>query len=107
LRARGGTKKGCVCSQGIASFIELATSAGICIANSEKILRNAKTEDFDKIVEHLLTKANARGVIMFVDEDNTRYKYTKSEKNSGIMNFGYEKRKIKEQNKIIHFQHLC
>jgi hypothetical protein len=59
--------------QGIASFIELATSAGICIANSEKILRNAKTEDFDKIVERLVQKANARGVIMFVDEDNTRF----------------------------------
>ncbi|XP_059488635.1 metabotropic glutamate receptor 8-like isoform X2 [Neocloeon triangulifer] len=58
--------------KGIASFIELATSSGICIAVSEKILRNAQTEDFDKIVERLVQKANARGVIMFVDEDNTR-----------------------------------
>ncbi|KAK6620066.1 hypothetical protein RUM44_006466 [Polyplax serrata] len=58
--------------QGIASFISLATSAGICIAVSEKILRNSKQEDFDRIVERLLTKPNARGVVMFVDEDNTR-----------------------------------
>ncbi|XP_065350296.1 metabotropic glutamate receptor 3-like isoform X1 [Cloeon dipterum] len=58
--------------KGIQSFIEIAASSGICIAVSEKILRNAKTEDFDKIVERLVQKANARGVIMFVDEDNTR-----------------------------------
>ncbi|KAF4532507.1 hypothetical protein B566_EDAN007622, partial [Ephemera danica] len=58
--------------QGIASFIDLATSAGICIAVTEKILRNSRTEDFDRIVEKLLMKANARGVVMFVDEDNTR-----------------------------------
>ncbi|XP_046405665.1 metabotropic glutamate receptor 6 [Ischnura elegans] len=58
--------------KGIASFIELSSTAGICIAVSEKILRNAKTEDFDRIVEKLFTKPNARGVVMFVDEDNTR-----------------------------------
>lgn len=44
----------------------------VCVAVSEKILRNAKTEDFDKIIERLSSKHNARGVVLFVDEDNIR-----------------------------------
>lgn len=58
--------------QGIASFIRFAGDSGICIAVSEKILRNSKTEDFDHIVDKLLAKSSARAVILFVDEDNTR-----------------------------------
>ncbi|XP_076762369.1 metabotropic glutamate receptor 4 isoform X3 [Xylocopa sonorina] len=57
---------------GIASFIALSIEYGICVAVSEKILRNAKTEDFDRIVERLNSKHNARGVVLFVDEDNIR-----------------------------------
>jgi len=55
--------------QGIASFIALSSEYNICVAISEKILRNAKTEDFDRIIERLSSKHNARGVIIFVDED--------------------------------------
>lgn len=58
--------------QGIASFITLSSENHICIAVSEKILRNSRPEDFDRIVERLGTKHNARGVILFVDEDNVR-----------------------------------
>ncbi|XP_076762367.1 metabotropic glutamate receptor 8 isoform X2 [Xylocopa sonorina] len=58
--------------KGIASFIALSIEYGICVAVSEKILRNAKTEDFDRIVERLNSKHNARGVVLFVDEDNIR-----------------------------------
>ncbi|XP_017757027.1 PREDICTED: metabotropic glutamate receptor 7-like, partial [Eufriesea mexicana] len=58
--------------KGIASFISLSMEYGVCVAVSEKILRNAKTEDFDKIVERLSSKHNARGVVLFVDEDNIR-----------------------------------
>ncbi|GLV42938.1 metabotropic Glutamate Receptor [Carabus blaptoides fortunei] len=58
--------------KGIASFISIAAEAGICIGVSEKILRNSRTEDFDRIIERLLQKSQARAVIMFVDEDNTR-----------------------------------
>lgn len=58
--------------QGIASFISYAADAGICIAITEKILRNSHTEDFDRIIEKLLQKAQARAVVLFVDEDNTR-----------------------------------
>ncbi|KAG5319200.1 GRM7 protein, partial [Pseudoatta argentina] len=58
--------------KGIASFIALSTEYNICVAVSEKILRNSKTEDFDRIIERLSSKHNARGVITFVDEDNIR-----------------------------------
>ncbi|XP_076382238.1 metabotropic glutamate receptor 8 isoform X2 [Megalopta genalis] len=58
--------------KGIASFISMSIEYGICVAVSEKILRNAKNEDFDKIIDRLSSKHNARGVILFVDEDNIR-----------------------------------
>ncbi|XP_067205710.1 metabotropic glutamate receptor 8-like isoform X2 [Linepithema humile] len=58
--------------KGIASFVALSAEYNICVAVSEKILRNAKTEDFDRIIERLSSKHNARGVIIFVDEDNIR-----------------------------------
>lgn len=42
------------------------------MAVSEKILRNAKEEDFDRIIKNLYSKKRARAVVMFVDEDNVR-----------------------------------
>ncbi|XP_019868539.2 metabotropic glutamate receptor 7-like [Aethina tumida] len=57
--------------RGIASFIAYSLEAGICIAVTEKVLRNSKTEDFDRIIERLVQKS-ARAVVLFVDEDNTR-----------------------------------
>ncbi|XP_069942586.1 metabotropic glutamate receptor 8-like [Cherax quadricarinatus] len=58
--------------KGIASFTKLAEKSGICIAVSERIQRITKPEDFDLIIERLYTKPQARVIIMFVDEDNTR-----------------------------------
>ncbi|XP_016842325.1 metabotropic glutamate receptor 7 isoform X1 [Nasonia vitripennis] len=58
--------------KGIASFVSLSAEYNICVAVSEKIMRNAKPEDFERIVEHLDSKRNARGVVLFVDEDNIR-----------------------------------
>ncbi|KAF5294721.1 hypothetical protein FQA39_LY00205 [Lamprigera yunnana] len=58
--------------KGIASFISYSADAGICIATTEKVLRNSKTEDFDRIIEKLIQKPQARAVVLFVDEDNTR-----------------------------------
>ncbi|KAL3289431.1 hypothetical protein HHI36_022856 [Cryptolaemus montrouzieri] len=57
--------------RGIASFISHSSEANICIAVTEKIQRNSKIEDFDRIIERLLQKP-ARAVVLFVDEDNTR-----------------------------------
>ena len=64
--------------QGIASFVQLAGAAGICIAASEKILRRAADADYDRIVERLAQKSGARGVVMFATEDETRYTTTYS-----------------------------
>ncbi|KAK5639566.1 hypothetical protein RI129_012058 [Pyrocoelia pectoralis] len=58
--------------KGIASFISYSVDAGICIATSEKVLRNSRMEDFDRIIEKLIQKLQARAVVLFVDEDNTR-----------------------------------
>ncbi|XP_064084977.1 metabotropic glutamate receptor 8-like isoform X2 [Macrobrachium nipponense] len=58
--------------KGIASFSKLAQQFGICIAVVERIQRITKPEDFDHIIDRLSTKPQARVVIMFVDEDNTR-----------------------------------
>ncbi|XP_017772969.1 PREDICTED: metabotropic glutamate receptor 7 isoform X2 [Nicrophorus vespilloides] len=58
--------------KGIASFISYSTAAGICIATTEKIQRNSRLDDFDRIIEKLIQKPQARAVILFVDEDNTR-----------------------------------
>ena len=58
--------------QGISSFTSQASSAGICVAVAEKIQRNADEAHFDETIAHLAAKPEARGVIMFVDEDNIR-----------------------------------
>lgn len=53
----------------------LAEAAGICIAVSEKILRRAEDADYDRIIERLSQKSSARGVVMFADEDETRFEH--------------------------------
>lgn len=58
--------------KGISSFIQLATKSGICIGVSITINRNADDQEFDKVVETLLSKEKAKAVILFVDEDKTR-----------------------------------
>jgi hypothetical protein len=58
--------------QGIASFLQAASRLNICVAVSEKILRNSKEEDFERIIKSLYSKKRARAVVMFVDEDNVR-----------------------------------
>lgn len=59
--------------KGIASFMATAAQLGICVAVSEKISRHSKSDDeFDRIIENLSLKPQARAVVMFVDEDNIR-----------------------------------
>lgn len=52
--------------------MQAASRLNICVAVSEKILRNAKEEDFDRIIKNLYSKKRARAVVIFVDEDNVR-----------------------------------
>ena len=58
--------------KGIEHFKILANKEGVCIAESAKVSRNAKHADFIRIIEQLSSKANARVVVLFVDEDNCR-----------------------------------
>ncbi len=58
--------------KGIASFVSLAKSAGICVAVRAKIGRNAQRDEFDAIVDQLSSKPKARAVVLFVDEDRVR-----------------------------------
>ncbi|XP_074594692.1 metabotropic glutamate receptor 8-like isoform X2 [Brevipalpus obovatus] len=61
--------------RGIEFFRKLAAESNdttICIAETAKISRNAKPEDFIKIIKQLYSKDRARAVVMFVDEDNCR-----------------------------------
>lgn len=58
--------------KGIASFLRAAAELDICVAVNEKITRNSKDEDFDRIIERLYSKKQARAVVMFVDEDNVK-----------------------------------
>jgi hypothetical protein len=51
--------------KGIASFIQLATKSGICIARSMKISRNAPLQEFDAVVDSLLEDTRAK-----VSKDN-------------------------------------
>ncbi len=60
--------------KGIASFVALAKREGICIAVSTKIKRAATKHQFDAIVDALASKPKARAVVLFVDEDRTRYR---------------------------------
>lgn len=59
--------------QGIQSFIQTANGLGICVAVSEKVSRHSRPEDFDRIIDNLWHKPQARVVVMFVDEDNVRW----------------------------------
>lgn len=52
--------------------MSIANELGICVAVAEKVSRHTKESDFDRIIEKLAKKPQARAVVMFVDEDNTR-----------------------------------
>ena len=51
----------CVCQTG-----------GLCIAQSIKIPREPKLGEFDKLIKRLMETSNARGVIIFANEDDIK-----------------------------------
>ncbi|XP_034021510.1 metabotropic glutamate receptor 6-like [Thalassophryne amazonica] len=54
------------------SFFLSSVSGGVCIAQSVKIPREPTDGEFDKIVKRLMETSNARGVIIFANEDDIR-----------------------------------
>ncbi|XP_061113204.1 glutamate receptor, metabotropic 6a [Conger conger] len=56
---------------GVDAFIQISREAGgLCIAQSLKIPREPKPGEFDKIIKRLMETSNARGVIIFANEDD-------------------------------------
>ncbi|XP_054548601.1 metabotropic glutamate receptor 8 isoform X1 [Talpa occidentalis] len=49
-----------------------ANGGGVCIAQSQKIPREPRPGEFEKIIKRLLETPNARAVIMFANEDDIR-----------------------------------
>ncbi|KAH0502913.1 Metabotropic glutamate receptor 8, partial [Microtus ochrogaster] len=47
-------------------------TGGVCIAQSQKIPREPRPGEFEKIIKRLLETPNARAVIMFANEDDIR-----------------------------------
>ncbi|CAH1782650.1 unnamed protein product, partial [Owenia fusiformis] len=58
--------------KGISAFEDLALKSGICIAQSLKIPREFTSETYDGIMTSLFLTANAKVVVLFVNEDNAR-----------------------------------
>ncbi|XP_048450296.1 metabotropic glutamate receptor 8-like, partial [Rhincodon typus] len=56
---------------GVEAFSQISREAGgVCIAQSLKIPREPKPGEFEKIVHRLMETPNARGIIIFANEDD-------------------------------------
>uniref|UniRef100_A0A087Y186 Glutamate receptor, metabotropic 6a n=1 Tax=Poecilia formosa TaxID=48698 RepID=A0A087Y186_POEFO len=58
---------------GVEAFMQISREAGgVCIAQSVKIPREPAEGEFDKIIKRLMETSNARGVIIFANEDDIK-----------------------------------
>ncbi|XP_034733779.1 metabotropic glutamate receptor 6-like [Etheostoma cragini] len=58
---------------GVEAFMQISREAGgVCIAQSVKIPREPTAGEFDKIIKRLMETSNARGVIIFANEDDIK-----------------------------------
>ncbi|GAA6086367.1 glutamate receptor, metabotropic 6a [Tachysurus ichikawai] len=58
---------------GVDAFVQISREAGgLCIAQSMKIPRDPKPGEFDKIIKRLMETPNARGIIIFANEDDIK-----------------------------------
>ncbi|KFO33427.1 Metabotropic glutamate receptor 6 [Fukomys damarensis] len=58
---------------GVEAFVQISREAGgVCIARSVKIPREPKPGEFDKVIRRLMETPNARGIIIFANEDDIR-----------------------------------
>ncbi|XP_064431672.1 metabotropic glutamate receptor 8 isoform X2 [Mirounga angustirostris] len=58
---------------GVEAFTQISREiGGVCIAQSQKIPREPRPGEFEKIIRRLLETPNARAVIMFANEDDIR-----------------------------------
>uniref|UniRef100_A0A2R9BEN6 Glutamate metabotropic receptor 6 n=1 Tax=Pan paniscus TaxID=9597 RepID=A0A2R9BEN6_PANPA len=58
---------------GVEAFVQISREAGgVCIAQSIKIPREPKPGEFSKVIRRLMETPNARGIIIFANEDDIR-----------------------------------
>ncbi|KAF7243842.1 Metabotropic glutamate receptor 8 [Varanus komodoensis] len=58
---------------GVDAFVQISREAGgVCIAQSIKIPREPKPGEFDKLIKRLMETPNARGIIIFANEDDIK-----------------------------------
>nr|XP_012306941.1 metabotropic glutamate receptor 6 isoform X2 [Aotus nancymaae] len=58
---------------GVEAFVQISREAGgVCIAQSIKIPREPKPGEFNKVIRRLMETPNARGIIIFANEDDIR-----------------------------------
>ncbi|XP_043944285.1 metabotropic glutamate receptor 3 [Protopterus annectens] len=57
---------------GIEAFEQEARLRGICIATSEKVGRSNSKHSYDRVIEELLQKPNAKVVVLFMRSDDAR-----------------------------------
>ncbi|XP_043936631.1 metabotropic glutamate receptor 6-like [Protopterus annectens] len=58
---------------GVEAFMQISREAGgVCIAQSVKIPREPKPGFFDKTIQRLMETSNARGIIIFANEDDIK-----------------------------------
>ncbi|XP_069503595.1 metabotropic glutamate receptor 8-like isoform X2 [Ambystoma mexicanum] len=58
---------------GVEAFVQISReSGGVCIAQSIKIPREPRPGEFDKVIKRLLETSNARGIIIFANEDDIK-----------------------------------
>ncbi|KAF7656859.1 hypothetical protein LDENG_00034670 [Lucifuga dentata] len=58
---------------GVDAFLQISREAGgLCIAQSIKIPREPRPGEFEKIIKRLMESSNARGVIIFANEDDIK-----------------------------------
>nr|XP_043895037.1 glutamate receptor, metabotropic 6a isoform X2 [Solea senegalensis] len=59
---------------GVDAFMQISREeGGVCIAQSVKIPREPTLGEFDKIIRRLMETSNARGVIIFANEDDINW----------------------------------
>lgn len=54
-------------------FSNVCGTGGLCIAQSIKIPREPRPGEFEKIIKRLMETSNARGVIIFANEDDIKW----------------------------------
>uniref|UniRef100_A0A8C0HEP7 Glutamate metabotropic receptor 6 n=1 Tax=Chelonoidis abingdonii TaxID=106734 RepID=A0A8C0HEP7_CHEAB len=58
---------------GVEAFVQISREAGgVCIAQSMKIPREPRAGEFDKLIKRLMETPNARGIIIFANEDDIK-----------------------------------